>query len=98
MDFVDSGDGGLAKDAEFVQLLVVDRDVDGTEFLEDDNHWARPWRCRMLDEARGEEFVQNRIHFLGGRTIDAVGPRRDGRAVRRNRNLEGKQRAGSEVC
>ena len=52
----------------------------------------------MLVDARGEEFVQSRVNFLGGRRIDAVGPGRDGRAVRRNRNLEGKQGAGAEVC
>ena len=39
-DFVDSGDGQLAKNAELVQLLVVE---DATGFLRDDNHWARPW-------------------------------------------------------
>ena len=83
-DFVDSGDGELAKDAEFVQLLVVDRDVDVTGFLRDDDYWARPWRCRMLDEARGEEFIQNHVHFLDGRRIDAVVSGRDGRAVWRN--------------
>ena len=38
-----SGDGELAKDAELLQLLVVDRDADVTGFLRDDNHWARPW-------------------------------------------------------
>ena len=37
------GDWELAKDAELVQLLVVDRDADVTGFLRDDNHWARPW-------------------------------------------------------
>ena len=37
------------------------------------------------------------VHLLGGRNVDAVGPRRDGRAVRRNRNLKGKQRAGAKV-
>ena len=36
--------------------------------------------------------------FLGGRWIDAVGPRRDGRAVRRNPNLEGKRESGADVC
>ena len=51
-----------------------------------------------VDEARGEEFVLNRVQFLGGRRIDAVGSRRDRRAVRKNRNLEGKQGAGVEVC
>ena len=45
-----------------------------------------------------KEFVQNRVHFLGGRRIDSVGPELDGRTVRRNRNLEGNQGAGSEVC
>ena len=52
----------------------------------------------MLDEARGKEFVQNLVHFLGGRRTDALGPRRDGTTVRRNRNLEGKEGAGAEVC
>ena len=58
------GDWELAKDAELVQLLVVDRDADVTGFLQDDYHWARPRRCGVLDEARGEELVQNRVHFL----------------------------------
>ena len=52
----------------------------------------------MLDEARGEEFVQNRVHVLGGRMIDGVGSGRDGRAVQMNQNFEGKQGAGAEVC
>ena len=87
----------LAKDSEFVQLLVVDRDADATGRLGNYNNWARG-RCGVLDEARGEEFVQNRVHLLGSRRIDVVEPRHDGRAVRRNRNVEGKQRAGAEAC
>ena len=51
----------------------------------------------MLDEARGLECVLNRVHFLGGRRIGAIGPGCDGRHVRRNRNLEGKQGAGAEI-
>ena len=97
-DFMDSRDGELAKDAEFCQLLVVDCDSDATGFLRKDNHGARQWRRRVLDEACGEELVQIRVHFLGSRTVNTVGPRRDGRAVRRNRNLERKQGAGAGVC
>ena len=52
----------------------------------------------MLDEARGEELIQNRVHFLVSQRTDAVGPRRDGRTVRGNRNLERHQGAGAEVC
>ena len=52
----------------------------------------------MLDEARGEESVQNRVHVIGGRRVDVVRPGYGGRAVRRNRNLEGKQGSGAEVC
>ena len=48
----------MAKDDEFVQLFVVDRDADAHGFLRDDNNWARPWRCGVLDEARCEEFVE----------------------------------------
>ena len=49
---MDQRNAELAKDAEFVQLLVVDRDADATVFLRDDNHWARPWRCGVLGETR----------------------------------------------
>ena len=50
-DIIDARDGELAKEAEFFQLLVVDRDSDAIEFLGDDNDWARPWRRGVLDEA-----------------------------------------------
>ena len=68
-DFVDSRNGELAKNTEFVQLLEVDRDADVVRFLHDDYHWIRPWRCGVLDETRGEELVQIRVHFLGGRRL-----------------------------
>ena len=72
-DFIDSRNGELAKDAEFVQLLIADLKLkaDATGFLRDDNHWAHPWRCGVLDEARGEDLV--RVHWLGVRRIDVVG-------------------------
>ena len=37
-DFVDSRNGELAKNTEFVQLLEVDRDADVARFLHDDYH------------------------------------------------------------
>ena len=52
----------------------------------------------MLDEARGEEFVQNCVLWLDSRRIGVVRLRHDGRAIQRNRNLTGKQGAGADVC
>ena len=89
---IDAREGGLAKeDAELAQLLVIHRDADATGFLQGDNHCPRPWRCGLLDEAGRDEFVHNHVHLLCGRGVDAVGPRRERRVVRGNRNLEGGQ-------
>lgn len=56
MDIIDARSGELANDAESVQLLV-DRDADATRFLRNDNQWAHPCRCGLLDDACCEELV-----------------------------------------
>ena len=96
-NLTDARDGDLAKDAEFIQLLVIHRDADATGFLRDDNYWTRRGRCGVLDEVSGKEFVQNRVHLLCARGINAVGPRCDRRAARGNSYLEGEQRAGTKI-
>ena len=53
-DFVDSGYGELSKNADAIQLLVVDRESNPTRFFWDDNHRARAWRGGMLYEAGRE--------------------------------------------
>ena len=88
-NLIDARDGEPAKDAEFVQLLENHREANATGFLRDGNHWARPGRCGVLDEAGGEEYIQNRVHLLCGRGIEARGPRRDRRAVRGTVILKG---------
>ena len=71
------------------------RDANVTEFLRDDNHWDRPWRCGVLDEAGSEEYVQNRVHLFCGREVNTVGPRRS-RSCSGNSHLAGGQGAGAK--
>ena len=96
-DMVDSGYGELSKNADVVQLFVVDRESNSTRFPWDDNHRARVWRGEMLHKAGREIPVKNGVHLFGHARIHAVAAGRHRGAVRRARKLEWQEGARAKV-
>ena len=77
-DPIDTGGGEPPEGADSVNLRVIDGDTGASTLVGDEFCGAGVWRSRMIDEAGGQEPVEDIIDLFGGDDVDAIWPGGDG--------------------